>query len=438
VHFKNCIVNAFFVAVVSAVTACGSSSPSAPTGLPGTQNSVGSGATINGSVTGAALSGGTHGLMSLAGTGLTVTVVGTELAALIDASGHFVLSNVPAGDVQLKFSGPGTDATVTVSGVNGGEEIQLVISLNGNQASVQNLMRGDRKVEIEGLVASGTCASFVVNGTTITTNTATVFQRGTCASVTTGAKVEVKGTHQADGSVLATHVKLDDEDDGDFELEGAITAFTGCSSFTVNGTVVTTNAATQFKHGVCGDIQMGAKVEVKGTRSGDVFLATRVEFEQKNASRVELEGVVTAGGCGSFTVRGVVVTTDATTQFKNGVCGTITTGVRVHVRGTRTASGVTASLVNIQPDDDDEDDDEDEDEEEDDDDDDAQHIEVEGVVTAGSCGSFTVKSFTVTTTASTQFKGGACSNIAPGVEVEVKGTKTSATALTATRVNFED
>jgi len=74
--------------------------------------------------------------------------------------------------------------------------------------------------------------------------------------------------------------------------------------------------------------------------------------EEKN--KVELEGLVTAGACGSFTVKNVVVATDAATVFKNGRCEEIAVGVRVHVRGTPIGAGAAlATLVNIQRDADD-------------------------------------------------------------------------------------
>ncbi len=158
--------------------------------------------------------------------------------------------------------GPGTDALLTVTGVTGGDELRITVQVDGNTALLQNVSRKDKenKVEIEGTVVSGTCASFVVNGTTINTDTATQFSKGTCANVVTGAIVEVKGSTQTDGTVRASEVKFedkdeDDDDDGDddknkVELEGLVTAG-GCGLFTVKNVIVTTNATTVFKNGRC-------------------------------------------------------------------------------------------------------------------------------------------------------------------------------------------
>ena len=300
-HFKNVIVLVSVLAIGVGAAACGSSSPSGPTQLSGpasANTTITNGATINGSVTGAALSAlsldGPSRFASANGPALIVTVVGTTITAQVNPNGTFVLTNVPPGDIQLQFTGPGTNALLTVSGVNGGDELRITVQVSGNTATLQDVSRKDKvnKIEIEGPVMSGACASFVVNGTTITTDAATNFSKGTCANVIAGANVQVKGSTLADGTVRATDVKFKNEDDDDDDA--------------------------------------GEK------------------------TKVELEGLVTAGACGSFTVKNVLVTTDAATIFVNGRCEEIAINARVHVRGTPTGVGTAlATLVNIQRDADD-------------------------------------------------------------------------------------
>lgn len=295
---KSRIVFALLIATTLAAGACGSSAPSAPTSMAGPQNTVSTfGATITGAITGPALdalslSGGSFA--SLVGPGVTVTVVGTTVTAPVNPNGTFVLTNVPAGDIQLHFTGSGTDALLTVTGVSGGDELRITVEVSGSTATLKNVTRKDKlnKVEIEGAIMSGTCSSFIVNGTTITTDAATQFSKGSCPNVVAGALVQVKGSTLADMTVLATEVSFKTEEDGD---------------------------------GV---------------------------GEEK--TKLELEGTVTAGACASFTVKNVVVATNAATVFKNGRCEEITTGVRVHVRATPTGAGTAlATQVNIQRDDDD-------------------------------------------------------------------------------------
>ena len=69
-------------------------------------------------------------------------------------------------------------------------------------------------VEGEGRVTSlvvGTACptlQFVVEGITIKTSAATSFEGGTCLDIKAGTKVGAKGTRQADGSVLASLVRM--------------------------------------------------------------------------------------------------------------------------------------------------------------------------------------------------------------------------------------
>jgi hypothetical protein len=68
------------------------------------------------------------------------------------------------------------------------------------------------EMEIEGAAGGvqGTCPAltFGVNGFSVVTNAATAFGPPlTCSNVNSGTKVLVKGTRQANGSILATSVK---------------------------------------------------------------------------------------------------------------------------------------------------------------------------------------------------------------------------------------
>lgn len=73
--------------------------------------------------------------------------------------------------------------------------------------------KGEGYTEIEGAVAgvSGTCPtlSFTIAKTRITTGGETEFDDGECADVANGRRVEVKGTLQDDGTLLAKKVDLD-------------------------------------------------------------------------------------------------------------------------------------------------------------------------------------------------------------------------------------
>ncbi len=168
---------------------------------------------------------------------------------------------------------------------------------NGFEAEVRGLLQPDEslratrvkleieEVELEGVVAglTGSCQSigFLVSGTAVATDAGTRFDEGVCVDVQNGTQVEVKGILQPDGSVKATGVKL--ELDDDVELDGVVASLTGsCPNlrFSVTGTTVTSDASTEFDDGACSDVQDGTQVEVKGSRQPDgTVRATEVKLE---------------------------------------------------------------------------------------------------------------------------------------------------------------
>jgi hypothetical protein len=71
----------------------------------------------------------------------------------------------------------------------------------------------DDEARIEGAVSavSGTCPviSFIARNISVTTSASTRFDDG-CSAVQDGRRVEVRGTRQTNGSIVATRVKLED------------------------------------------------------------------------------------------------------------------------------------------------------------------------------------------------------------------------------------
>ena len=147
---------------------------------------------------------------------VTVTVVGTNISTTVDGSGHFHLQNVPTGDVQLKFTATGLDATITLVGVEAGDEIHIKVRVTDTRVRIEaeTRERHERQDELEGRVAAlaGTCPdiTFTVDGTTVKTTSATRFDDVTCAQVRNDLRVKVKGVRQSDGSLRAVEVKEED------------------------------------------------------------------------------------------------------------------------------------------------------------------------------------------------------------------------------------
>ena len=81
---------------------------------------------------------------------------------------------------------------------------------NPSIASVTPIMAD----ELDGSVASlsGTCPAltFIVRDTTVKTNGTTQFASGSCSRIANGVRIEVDGTRQPDGLIVATKVAFDD------------------------------------------------------------------------------------------------------------------------------------------------------------------------------------------------------------------------------------
>ena len=432
-------------ATIVAATACGGGDASlSPVG----PSRSSAGASISGTVSGTgvtatrALDGSTFS--TLATSSVTVSIVGTNISATTDGQGQFTLNNVPTGTVTLNFSAPGQSASITLTGIGPDDKVQITVTLNGNNARVDSEHRSSPNNdtgELEGVVSAstGTCpaVTFTVNTTKVTTNSATVFRNGACADATkNGARVEVEGTRQADGSILATRVELKQaQAQQEAEVEGVVSATTGtCPSLTfmVGTTKVTTNSATTFRDGICMDVKDGARVEVKGTRQADgSILATRVELKQAQAQQeAEVEGVVSGstGTCPAvtFMVNTTKVTTNSATAFRDGTCADATkNGARVEVKGAKQADGsILATRVELKQ---------------------AQaqqEAEVKGAVSGstGSCPAvtFMVNTTKVTTNSATAFRDGTCADTTKnGARVEVKGTRQTDGSILATRVELD-
>lgn len=150
------------------------------------------------------------------------------------------------------------------------------------------------------------------------------------------------GTRRAVADTTAVHVR------------GAISAFSSAASFTVNGLAV--DAATaSFPDGSTG-LALGTQVEVKGTVSNGVLVATEVSIETRHSHddsrKLQLRGAITALDtvAKTFVVRGVTVDySSSTLAWDNGSEASLAVGVSVRVVGTvgSTRTQVLASKVRI-------------------------------------------------------------------------------------------
>ena len=218
--------------------------------------------------------------------------------------------------------------------------------------------------EFEGAIqalpsTAGFVGDWVVGGRTVHVTSLTRLGTEDCPFAV-GANVEVKGVVRADGSVDAVKVECDDEDD--FEFTGIVTSLPNTAGFvgdwTVDGRTVHVTSATEIET-EGGLLSVGALVKVEGTRRADGSVDAREIEVERSATDVrpvptfELHGVVeqlpaNAGLVGDWVVSGRTVHVTSATLVRPGA-GSITVGSFVEVRGTlRADNTVNASSVEVE------------------------------------------------------------------------------------------
>lgn len=436
------------VALVLTAVGCGSSkSPTAP-------STSTAGAVITGTVrSGAAAVQANTGA---AGQGVTVSVAGTDVRSGIDAAGRFSLTGVPAGDVQLKFTGTNVDATLSLTQVEATQTIELVVNLAATFATVESEQRsGSGGVEIEGRVESlpptQPDKTFKVAGLVVLTDDNTRFERGGddehFEDLEIGMRVHVVA-RQTGSTYLATEVRIQNTNAWiPVNLNGIISDLEGDATdfqFKIGGRVIKGDVLTEFfGDGSDADtfdsLEDGVRVEVKGQQRDDFVYAARIHVNDGDDdddgdgddqdSSASIHGVLESlGGTPpnlTLLVGDTTVHTDSSTEVqRRGDVQTLEVlqvGMTLHVVGDRQSDGsIDARRIFIT------------------DDEVGDPMEIEGSAggVQGSCPTLTfgVNGFTVKTNGSTTFEGKACGDLKSGTKVKVNGTRQADGSLLATKV----
>jgi hypothetical protein len=166
--------------------------------------------------------------------------------------------------------------------------------------------------------------------------------------VTTDSFVEVKSAAApVAGAITATLIHLEDNIGAageDVEVEGIVTSGT-LADFIVNGTHVTTSAATVFVGGLGSDFAVGVELEAEGpVDASGTIAATKITFE----SSIKIEGDVTAVSVdGTATVLGKNIAANQFTRFDTGIP---LVGDHVEVRAVLDRNGdILATRVRVLP-----------------------------------------------------------------------------------------
>ncbi|MEZ5317819.1 MAG: DUF5666 domain-containing protein [Vicinamibacterales bacterium] len=428
---------------------CSNTAPTAtaPSGV----SSASAGATISGSIQATAVAG------------VSVTAPGTGRTTMTGSRGEFLLTGVPEGTAELRFTGAALDASLAIASVRDGQMIEISVAIAGNTATVSSERRsGIGEEEIEGVVdAVGTGGTFTIAGRQVTTDAATVFRQGTApagfAALAAGQRVRVKG-RTVGSSLLAVDVDIrvaDDDRPGtepaEVETTGVIDALSGSAdafSFRIGSLEFRGDRTTVFVEaaGFAG-LANGVTVEVKGVRdAGGVVRLTRVHLEDEGAggaagdddrddddgadagrSTGTLSAVAGSGSALTLTIGGRTVTTSAATEVRRRgdrvPLDVLQIGMVVEVEGSTSGGAVLARKLTIESD--------------------GHDADVEAVVGGPVTGACPVIRFTaggraVETTVFTGFKDVSCAAIAAGTRVKVRGVVHPDGHIVATRVEGKD
>lgn len=194
--------------------------------------------------------------------------------------------------------------------------------------------------KLRGTVASldATAKTFKIGAATIAygsaTNVPTTLADGSTVRVLL-ATTPVSGVWQATSLGSGTRSKLPDSTSA--HLRGKISTFTSSASFVVNGMAVDASAAS-FPDGSTA-LAAGVEVEVEGTVSNGVLVATKVEIESRHSSddsrKFDLRGAITSidTTAKTFVVKGVTVSYSGTVSYENGTAAGLVVGAKVRVTG---------------------------------------------------------------------------------------------------------
>jgi translation initiation factor IF-1 len=160
--------------------------------------------------------------------------------------------------------------------------------------------------------------------------------------IAVGTFVEVKGTLQPDGTILASriHVEKPERKGAEIEFKGVVEEILP-NGYRVSGRTVVVTATTRID----GPIAVGDLVEVKGVLQADgTILASRIHVEkpERKGAEIEFKGVVEEVLPNGYRVSGRTVVVTATTRID----GPIAVGDLVEVKGVLQADGtVLASRI---------------------------------------------------------------------------------------------
>ncbi len=232
-------------------------------------------------------------------------ITATRVESATAATSYHLRGTVAALDTTAKTFTMGA-ATISYAGLaaadvpstlaNGVIVRAKLNTVQSGSSWVATALRGDKRVpgstgtgstdtHIEGAITVFTSsAAFEIGGVKVDASAAT-FPDGT-TGIALGARVEVTGTTNASGTLVATQVELDDKPSAGgkrpLELHGALSALdTTAKTFLLRTVTVSYSGTVTYKNGTVADLANGKSVDVYGVLSSDrkKLEASRIEFK---------------------------------------------------------------------------------------------------------------------------------------------------------------
>lgn len=297
-------------------------------------------------------------LLSSCGGGGSSSMSSSSSSATTVVSGTMTKGSVIVNGITYTVA---SGAAITIDDNPNRTESELA---NGMQVHIRGRVNNDgvtgeadkieAEDEVQGTVsAKSTTAdpdTLTIAGQTVLVDSAVVFANDGglgIAAITAGTtEVEVHGNRDNLGNIIATRIEIKNElADNDVELKGVIAGITA-TTFTINGQSVNFASATIVP--ATSTLANGNLVEIEGTLSGGVIIASRVELEDvEDAAFIpaenenfEIEGFIASFTAhpGTFKVGNTTVATSSSTQFRDGSASDLANGVAVEAEGVMSSS----------------------------------------------------------------------------------------------------
>lgn len=237
---------------------------------------------------------------------LPVRVLPTTV--LLDNNNNFImLAALRTGLLVEVHANVGTDSTLLAT--------RIKVEDNDND-----------EIELRGFIDARTSRTITVLGVTFTVNDSTIVLDNndnpiSFSSLRAGMFVEVRGDRLLDGSILATHIKLEDFGNDEIELRGLISAL-GADNLTVSGvTFYVTNTTVILDRNNLpipfSALAVGMIVEVRADLQNGRWVASKIHIEDSIDRIVEIRGRLDVLLPSGFLMLGREVRVTNTTVFLN-------------------------------------------------------------------------------------------------------------------------